>query len=115
LLIQAAIRFDLLGLASRLARAKAEREGLDTAVAERLAIHHLRAQALYRWRPAVIDVPALLIASDDGVLAGSPNFWRSRIAGLKVARVPGSHHDLNAGPANTSAVRLLREGLKLHC
>jgi thioesterase domain-containing protein len=113
LLIQAAIRLDAHGLASRLARAKADREGLDTAAADWLEIHHCRAQALHRWRPVPIDVPALLIASDDGVLAGSPHFWRSRIAGLKVARVTGSHHDLNAGPANTSAAKLLREGLQL--
>jgi thioesterase domain-containing protein/acyl carrier protein len=115
LLIQAAIRFDARGLASRLARAKAEREGLDTATADRLEIHHWRGQALRRWRPAPIDVPALLIASDDGVLAGSPHFWRSKIAGLRVVRVAGSHHNLTAGPANTSAVQLLREGLHLRC
>jgi thioesterase domain-containing protein/acyl carrier protein len=113
LLIQAAIRFDSRGLASRLARSKAEREGLDTAAADRLEIHHWRGKALRRWRPAPIDVPALLIASDDGVLAGSPHFWRSRIAGLRVARVAGSHHNLTAGPVDASAAQLLREGLRL--
>jgi hypothetical protein len=55
----------------------------------------------------------VLIASDDGVLAGSPRFWQSRIAGLKVLRVAGPHHNLAAGPANTTVVRLLREGLHL--
>ena len=111
LLIQAAIRFDARHLASRLARAKAEREGLDTATADRLEIHHWRGQALHRWRPAPIDVPALLIASDDGVLAGAPRFWRSRIASLRVVCVAGSHHDLTSGPANTSVMQILREGL----
>jgi thioesterase domain-containing protein/acyl carrier protein len=113
LLIQAAIRFDARHLASRLARAKAKREGLDNAMADRLEIHHWRAQALHRWRPAPINVPALLIASDDGVLAGSPDFWRCRIAGLKVVRVAGSHHDVTASPSNSNAVHLLREGLQL--
>lgn len=113
LLIQAAMRFDARHLASRLARTKAEREGLDTAMADRLEIYHWRAQALHHWRPAPIDVPALLIASDDGVLAGSPNFWRSRIAGLKVVHVAGSHHDVTARPSNSNAVHLLREGLQL--
>jgi thioesterase domain-containing protein len=115
LLIQAAIRFDAHGLASRLARAKAEREGLETATADWLQIHHFRGQALRRWRPVPLDVPALLIASDDGVLAGSPHFWRSRITDLKVVHAVGSHDKLAAGPANTVAVQLLREALRLPC
>jgi thioesterase domain-containing protein len=113
LLIQAAIRFDARHLASRLARVKARREGFDDAVADRLEIHHWRAQALRGWRPAPIDVPALLIASDDGVLAGSPDFWRGRISGLKVVKVAGSHDDVTAGPPNGNAVQLLRETLQL--
>jgi thioesterase domain-containing protein/acyl carrier protein len=113
LLIQIAIRFDAHGLASRLARAKAEREGLETATADWLEIHHLRGQALRRWRPVPIEVPALLIASDDGVLAGSPEFWRSRIAGLRVVHVAGSHDKLAAGPADTGAVEPLRQALRL--
>jgi thioesterase domain-containing protein/acyl carrier protein len=115
LLIQAAIRFDAHGLASRLTRAKAEREGRDPAAADRLKIHGLRAQALRRWRPSPIEVPSLLIASDDGVLAGSPHFWRRRIPGLRVVRVPGQHHRLAADPINAHAVQLLREGLDLRC
>jgi thioesterase domain-containing protein/acyl carrier protein len=115
LLIQAAIRFDAYGLASRLARAKAEREGLDSAAADWFEIHHWRGQALRRWRPVPIDVPALLIASDDGVLSGAPHFWRSRIAGLRVVHVAGSHHNLAAGPANTRAVQSFREALHLRC
>jgi len=111
LLIQTAIRFEAHRLASTLARRKAEREGLDTATADRLEIYHWRAQALLRWRPAPIQVPALLIASDDGVLAGSPRFWQSRIAGLKVVRVTGSHHDLTSGPAKSCVIQILRDGL----
>jgi thioesterase domain-containing protein/acyl carrier protein len=115
LLIQAAIRFDSRGLASRLARAKAEREGLDAGVADRLEIHHWRGEALRHWRPAPIDVPALLIASDDGVLAGSPQFWQNKIPGLRVARVAGSHDTLTTGPVDASVAQALREGLYLPC
>jgi thioesterase domain-containing protein/acyl carrier protein len=114
LLIQAAISLEAHGLASRLARAKADREGLDSATADWLEIHHRRGQALRRWRPAPIDAPALLIASDDGILAGSPHFWRSRITGLKVVHVAGPHDILAAAPANSSAVRQLRAALQLN-
>jgi thioesterase domain-containing protein/acyl carrier protein len=113
LLIQTAIRVDAHGLASRLARARADRKGLDAAMADWLEIHHCRAQALRYWRPEPIDVPALLIASDDGVLAGSPHFWRSRITGLRVVEVEGSHDKLAIGPGRANAVQSLREALGL--
>lgn len=100
----AALRIGAYGVASRVARREVGVGALgDLSTADRFRLWHHRAQALKTWVPARIDLPALLVASDDGMAARAPAFWRRLIPDLVVVTVPGEHGALSTA---TSIARI---------
>jgi acetoacetyl-CoA synthetase len=103
-LMDAIVRMDAMKLASRLERLRPSVKS-DTAMADRMMLHHLRLKALRRWRPVPLDVPALLVATEDGVLHGSPGFWRQLIPNIGIVHIEGKHHQLAAGPSEETLAK----------
>jgi thioesterase domain-containing protein/acyl carrier protein len=108
-LMDAAMRMDAMNLASRLARSGPS--ATDTATADRLALHHLRLKALRCWRPDPLEVPALLVATDDGIVHGASEFWCKLIPGIEIVTIAGKHRNLAAGPSAENLVKAFERRL----
>jgi len=54
----------------------------------------LRASALKRWRPFLINAPTLLVLSETSIASGSSHLWTRFFSNLSIVRLPAGHTEI---------------------